>query len=180
MVPSEAEFDPAQHLTYEDIAVDDKKQPSFITVNIKQSKTDPFRRGVTVVIGRAIGPICPLVAILSYMARRKPGKGPLFCFEDGRPLTRERFVARIRKVLQQIGIDQSKYSGHSFRIGAATTAARSGIQDSLIKTLGRWGKRGISIICQNSKRTANNSCSYTRRSIRGYMRGANCRWDRTI
>ena len=63
---------------------------------------------MTVVVGRARGPICPLVAILSYMVRRKPGKGPLFMFEDRRPLTREHFVAGVREVLQLIGIDQSK------------------------------------------------------------------------
>ena len=32
----------------------------------KQSKTDPFRKGVTVVIGRAVGPLCPLVATLTW------------------------------------------------------------------------------------------------------------------
>ena len=31
-----------------------------------------------------------------------------------------------------------KYTGRSFRIGSVTTAAVQGIQDSLIKTMGRW------------------------------------------
>ena len=32
----------------------------------------------------------------------------------------------------------SKFSSHSFRIGAATVAAHSGIPDHLIQTMGRW------------------------------------------
>ena len=59
-------------------------------------------------------------------------------FGDGCPLTRQRFVVALKEVLQQVGIDYFKYSGHSFCIGAATTAAARGIQDSLLKTMGRW------------------------------------------
>ena len=40
--------------------------------------------------------------------------------------------------LLQAGIDAKPYSGHTVWIGGATTAALCGIQDSLIKVLGRW------------------------------------------
>ena len=66
-------------------------------------------------------------------------KGPFFRFQDGRPLTRQRLVVDgIRKELRAAGLDDSKYCGHSFRIGTATTAAERGMEDSMIKTLGRW------------------------------------------
>ena len=42
-------------------------------------------------------------------------------------------MSRVRGGLEQVGIDYSKYAGHSFRIRAATTVAAQGIQDSLIK-----------------------------------------------
>ena len=81
---------------------------------------------------------CPVAAVLSYMALRGPGLGPLFRFKNGKPLTRSSFVAKLRETLEVAGVDCSGYFGHSFRIGAATTAASKGIQDSLIKTMGRW------------------------------------------
>ena len=65
--------------------------------------------------------------------------GPFFVFSDGRPLVRERFVNDMIVVLGAIVAES--YAGHSFRIGAATTAARCGMPDSLIKTPGRDGGR---------------------------------------
>ncbi len=41
------------------------------------------------------------------------------------------------RVLQSAGVDMTGYSGHSFCIGAETTAAKMGLSDSLIQTLGR-------------------------------------------
>ena len=59
-------------------------------------------------------------------------------FEDSCYLTRQRLVNIIRQTLSKGGLDASKYRGYSFRIGAATTAAGRGMEDSVIKTLGRW------------------------------------------
>ena len=78
--------------------------------------------------------LCPVTAIL---AARGPGPGPLFIL-DKWFLTREAFVAAIRAALREAGLIARDYAGHSFKIGAATTTARQGLQDSLIKTLGRW------------------------------------------
>ena len=36
------------------------------------------------------------------------------------------------------GINSSKYAGHSFRMGAASNAARCSLQNLLIKILGHW------------------------------------------
>ena len=42
----------------------------------------------------------------------------------------------MRSALSVLGYDYTTYAGHSFRIGAATTAAERGIEESLIKILG--------------------------------------------
>ena len=138
VAPSSTRYDATVHLSFADIRVDDLTSPSFIQATIKASKTDPFRQGVTVYCGKTGNRLCPVTAVLSYMASRGSAPGPLFLQEDGRYLTRESFVSGVREALGVAGLVAKDYAGHSFRIGAATTAARCGIQDSLIKTLGRW------------------------------------------
>ena len=48
------------------------------------------------------------------------------------------FVAAVRKALETVGVDALDFNGHIFRIGAATTAASRDMEESMIKTLGRW------------------------------------------
>ena len=131
-------FDPDTHLTPRDVSVDSRVRPSLISLLIKQSKTDPFRRGTVIYMGRTDNVLCPVAAVLSYLARRGDHPGPLFLFEDGSPLSRSRLVSELRKALSSIGLNCDVYAGHSFRIGAATTAASRGLEDSTIKSLGRW------------------------------------------
>ena len=139
VVPSAEEYDPSAHLSYGDVTLDSRESPSVAQVNIKASKTDPFRKGVSIYIGRTNNGLCPVAALAAYFASRGSGPGPFFRFSNGSPLTRESFVTKVRDALLVAGIENpSHYAGHSFRIGAATTAAATGVEDSIIKTLGRW------------------------------------------
>ena len=136
--PSDKAYDPTAHLSFSDVAIDDPQNPSIMRVHLKTSKTDPFRKGVDIFLGRTYNELCPISAMLAYLAVRGGAEGPLFKFQNGLLLTRDRLVAELRKVLSATDIRQSDYCGHSFRIGAATTAAQRGISDSTIQLLGRW------------------------------------------
>lgn len=137
-VPSKQAYDPEVHLNLADMAIDSHEHPSLIRLLIKQSKTDPFREGVEVFLGASKGEICPVRALVDYLSVRPATPGPLFVFDSGSPLTRAALVANLHEALQQVGLNHREYNGHSFRIGAATTAAQRGLEDSLIQTLGRW------------------------------------------
>ena len=71
-------IDPATHLSINDIVVDNRNSPSLIRVTIKQSKTDPFHKGVRVFLGHTGKAFCPVTAILPYLAIRGNTEGPVF------------------------------------------------------------------------------------------------------
>ena len=137
-VRSTEEFDPSSSLMLEDVAVDKHDNPALVRIRLKQSKTDPFRHGVDIFLGRTQADLCPVSALLAYIAARPSVKGPLFVFGDGSFLSRDRLVQAVRVALEQAGFDAKSYTGHSFRLGAATTAAHVGLEDSIVKMLGRW------------------------------------------
>ena len=62
----------------------------------------------------------------------------LFHLSDRHPVSKVSLVSFISYLLHQVGIDPSHYSGHSFRIGGATSASLAGLTDYEIKLLGRW------------------------------------------
>ena len=62
-------------------------------------------------------------------------KDPLCVEEHNIALSRNYFISKLKTLLSYLGFD---YSGHSFRIGAATACVSNGIQYHMIQTLGRW------------------------------------------
>ena len=71
-------------------------------VTIKPSKTNPFRKGVTLALGRMHRPLCPMVAMAAYIKERGKSPGPLFHFTKGdEPLIGKKFVSKAWKVLSR-------------------------------------------------------------------------------
>lgn len=137
-VPSLNSFDLKFHLSWGDVSLDNPHSPHIVKVVLKRSKTDQFGRGVEVFVGKTGCPLCPVAGVLSYMTCRGSEPGPFFKLSNGQPLTKAYFTHHIRSALRAIGLPDDQFAGHSFRIGAATTAARAGIDDSKIRILGRW------------------------------------------
>ena len=100
-VQSNSSFNPSVNLVIDDIAIDNSANPTLVRVSIKASKTDPFRKGVSIFLGRTYNDICPIAALLAYLAAQgQQGAGPLFRFKDGHYLTRQHFVEHVRTALQ--------------------------------------------------------------------------------
>ena len=136
---ADSSFDPTRDLTPHDIEVDNLVNPQLLRLHLKHSKTDPYSEGSDIFIARTHDELCPVSAILAWLTHREAGRsGPLFYFQSGTPLTRSTFVIRLKEALSAAGINPTRFAGHSFRIGAATTAAKKGLPDSAIKRLGRW------------------------------------------
>ena len=136
-VSSNNSFSPPYHLTLQDLALDSLSSPETLRLHIKASKTDPFRKGSFIHIGRGKYPLCAIRAVVSYLTVRGAGPGPLFRLQSGQPLSRQLLTSWLRQIVASAGLPEN-FSSHSFRIGVATVAAWQGIPDHLIQALGHW------------------------------------------
>ena len=75
------------HLGVLDIAFDSAVAPICLRVRIKGSKTDPFRKGCSIHIGRGKYPLCAIQALADYLAIRGNAEEPLFLFRYGHPFS---------------------------------------------------------------------------------------------
>ena len=161
--PTRSSFDPASHLAWGDVAI--SSDGRTVRVVLKRSKTDQFGRGVEVFLAATGDELCPVAAVRSYVARRGDSAGAFFREADEAPLTKARFVELVRGVMGRAGIPLAGYSGHSFRIGAATAASQAGVPDSVIQALGRWSSSAfLQYIRTPREQLAQYTSALTRRS----------------
>ncbi|XP_055344929.1 uncharacterized protein LOC129592827 [Paramacrobiotus metropolitanus] len=108
-------------------------------ISIRRSKTDQFGHGYRITLVSTNRSVCPVTAIRNYAAVKIPTQQPhpFFLQEDGQFVTRTQ-VDRWLQIFLNGTPGRERYSTHSFRIGAASTATSNGTPDSAIKTIGRW------------------------------------------
>jgi hypothetical protein len=151
-------FDPATHLCLGDVTVN--RTDKSLTIFLKRSKTDLNNAGVSVFVGCSKDKFCcAFCSMLTYIAFRKSLKmsddddSPLFVVPGGRPLTKSYIISVVRLILSLSGHDPAKYSGHSFRAGAATSAGDRNFREWELKMLGRWSSNAYSVYLRNPKLT---------------------------
>ena len=86
LLSSNAEFDPARHLTWGDMAADNPQNPRVIKFHLRRSKTDQFGQGAGIILGRTSLDLCPVAAALTYVGSRSARPGPFFLATTSKPL----------------------------------------------------------------------------------------------
>ena len=76
----------------------------------------------------------PVHALWDYCQIRGSQPGSLFCFLDGKSVSRQFFTQHLKLLLYWAGCNNKNYKGHSFRIGEASM----GISNDRIQIMGRW------------------------------------------
>ena len=72
---SSAQTPPDHLLMVGDITVDSRSNPQMLVVLLRHSKTDPFSAGISLYLGRTGNILCPVSAVLGYLAIRPPSVG---------------------------------------------------------------------------------------------------------
>jgi len=122
-----------------DVSVQRTGGGDAVIIDLRHTKTSQYGRSQVIKLREIPGSaMCPFQAVHSYNALRPKGASAFLCHFDGSQVTRHQFQAILRKAAIAAGLDPRLYTSHSFRIGAATSAAEAGFSPQQIKEGGRW------------------------------------------
>lgn len=104
-----------------------------LVINLRFSKTDQEGQGRKIAIPFARGAVCPVLALQSWLDVSGISEGPIF-----RPVNRHGVIANmalsaqavalvVKERAKAVGLDPSKYAGHSLRSGLVTSAVQLGV-----------------------------------------------------
>ncbi|MEW8545902.1 MAG: hypothetical protein AB2693_20460, partial [Candidatus Thiodiazotropha sp.] len=142
LVPSHLLFDPRRNLCANDVQF----SLDGAVLAVRWSKVIQFQeRTLHIPLPKIpTSPLCPSTALLRLTLENPKctSPTPLFCYTwmgaSNVPLTQKQFTDKLQVCLTHIGLDSSKYSGHSLRRGGASYALKCGLPIDLIKIQGDW------------------------------------------
>lgn len=110
-----------------------------LVINLKRSKTDQDAEGRKIAIPFARGNICAVHALKCWLEVAAIDSGAIFRgvnrhgFISDKQLSSEAVALIIKSHAERIGLDPTKFSGHSLRAGLVTSAAQAGVSNWKIK-----------------------------------------------
>ena len=107
-----------------------------LQVTIPKSKASS--KPEVILVPALVGDFCPVAATKLFLQVRGTIPGPLFAHVDGSGYTYSHVNRLLATLFAACGLDSRRYKGHSFRIGAASEAAKAGFSDAQIRLMGRW------------------------------------------
>ena len=122
-------------VTYRDIEFAEQG----LVITIRRSKTDQEGQGRKVAIPYARGATCPVLSLKAWLSISAISDGPIFrpVTRHGRVLPAALSTQAVAEIVKQrvaaIGLDPTKYSGHSLRAGLVTSAAQEGVSSWKIR-----------------------------------------------
>ncbi|XP_069011392.1 uncharacterized protein [Embiotoca jacksoni] len=121
---------------------------------LKQSKTNQISNPVLIFDFKLNSHLSLYEPLIHYLLLRKmqqtSSHEPLFITETGHVANPSWFLSHFREVLITSGINPDSFSGHSFSVGAATTASSRGVPDHLIKVMGCWSSQAFQLYTRHS------------------------------
>ena len=120
-------------------AADIEQAKQGLIVNLIRSTTDKDGKGRKVAIPYARGAVCPVLALQHWLEVAGITQGPIFravnrhgTISDA-ALTPQAVALIVKERAQAVGLDASKYSGHSLRAGLVTSASQAGVSSWKIR-----------------------------------------------
>jgi hypothetical protein len=108
---------------------------------LRFSKSDQLGKGFVLLCFSLGVDVCPYAAMCSYISKsvvHLEPSGPLFVFANGSRLTRSKLISFTMRLLSAASYQVADFSGISLRKGGAFSLSSVGVNDRVIRALGRW------------------------------------------
>ena len=112
------------------------------TLNIKSKKNDQAGTGFRFYFTKALPgeTYCTVQSLWDYSMQARPVRGKSLFYISSLDWTLKPlyFAEQLRRLAITSGLDPTRFSSHSLRIGGATTLAAAGLNDHEIQGVGDW------------------------------------------